>query len=108
MSSTASKHPITSGSVVEELRRLAEQAEASGDRITAVRALRVAWLIEHRPPTHPVSPSPERILRTLEKILPLVVRFTPDHTAKVEACILELRLCLVELAEAERQIYTVH
>ncbi|UWM76640.1 hypothetical protein N1937_05215 [Rhizobium sp. WSM4643] len=40
--------PITREGITADLRRLADLAEASGDRVSAVRALKLAWSIERR------------------------------------------------------------
>ncbi|WP_455874739.1 hypothetical protein [Rhizobium yanglingense] len=40
-------NPVTREELVNDLRMIAEQAEASGDRVSAVRALKYAWRIEH-------------------------------------------------------------
>ncbi len=106
--STVLSRPILSGSLAEELRLLAEHAEISGDRVTSVRALKVAWLIEHRSPVHPVPPSPERTVGILERLRPLVAQFNPDQNSDFEMRIAHLRQCLVELAKVDREISTLH
>lgn len=50
---------VTREGIVAELRRLADLAEAAGDRAVAVRALKLASRIERSCPPHPVPPSQE-------------------------------------------------
>lgn len=69
---------VTRKSVIADLRRIADLAEESGDRISAVKALRYAWRIEHICPIRPVPPSIDRIIELCETISPLVRRFNPE------------------------------
>ncbi|MGO8196349.1 hypothetical protein ACC786_31415 [Rhizobium ruizarguesonis] len=87
---------------------MADLAEASGDRITAVKALKLAWRIERRSPANPVPPSIDRIIEVGETIAPLVCRFLPDDAARVSARVADLRRCRMELAAAERENATIH
>ncbi|TBB32608.1 hypothetical protein [Rhizobium ruizarguesonis] len=102
------KKVVTREGVVADLRRLADLAEKSGDRVSAVRALKLAWRIEHVCPINPVPPSIDRIIEVCETIDPLVRRFIPEDAASVSSAVAGLRQCRLELAEAERENATLH
>ncbi|EJL53924.1 hypothetical protein PMI09_02789 [Rhizobium sp. CF122] len=109
MASRKAKPPqVTREGVVADLRRLADLAEASGNRVSAVRALKCAWRIEHVCPIRPVPPSIDRIIEVCETIGPLVHRFIPEDAARVSATVAGLRRCRMELIAAERENATVH
>jgi|UPI00056BE20A hypothetical protein len=100
--------PVTRESVVSDLRRLAEQAEASGDKWVALRALKLASHIELRGPANPVPPSIDRVIEIRDSIVPLIRRFNPEDLTEFMAMTSELRRCRLELLEAERDNATLH
>ena len=104
-----SKQPqaISRKLVVAELCSIAENAEAAGDRKAAVRALKYARRIE-RQRRQPTMPSIDRIIETAETIRPLIRRFAPADACELETMIAKLRRCRLELAQAERLIFTLH
>lgn len=99
---------VTRDGVVADLRKLAEQAEVGGDRKNAVRALKLAWRIEHHCPANPVPPSIDQIIELCGTIEPLICRFVPEEFAGFAADVSELRQRRLELIEAERETATVH
>lgn len=99
---------VTRKGVVADLRRLADLAEESGDRVSAVRALKWAWRIERFCPVNPGPPSIDRIIEVSETIGPLVRRFIPDDAARISATVADLHRCRMELIEAERENSTLH
>lgn len=99
---------VTREGVVADLRRLADLAEAKGDRFVALRALKYAWRIERLCPANPVPPSIDRIIEVCDTVAPLVRRFIPEDAARVSATVAELRQCRLELVEAERENATLH
>ncbi|MBY5541116.1 hypothetical protein HFO60_13915 [Rhizobium leguminosarum] len=99
---------VTREGIVAELRRLADLAEAKGDRFVALRALKYAWRIERFCPVNPVPPSIDRIIEVCEAIAPLVCRFIPDDAARVSATVADLRQCRMELIAVERENATLH
>lgn len=99
---------ITRERMLSELRKLANLAEASGDRVTTVKAMRLAWRVEHRCPAVPVPPCIDRVIEILEAAVPLARRFIPKNAAKFEARVTEMQRRRLELIEAERQNATLH
>jgi hypothetical protein len=61
-------NPVTRASLIDDLRILAELAETGGDRVSAVRALKLAWRIEHVCPIKPVPLSIDRAIAVVETI----------------------------------------
>ncbi|MGO6706001.1 MULTISPECIES: hypothetical protein [Rhizobium] len=109
MTSRTAKHPpVTRESVVADLRRLADLAEANGDRASAVRALKVAWRIERRAPANPMLPSVDTIIAIGEDAAALAGRFDPEAAAAIKAAVADLKAGRLELAEAEKEIATLH
>ncbi|MGO6879414.1 hypothetical protein ACCS44_11085 [Rhizobium ruizarguesonis] len=100
--------PITREGIIADLRRLADLAEASGDRISAVKALKLAWRIEHRSPANPVPPSIDPIIEVCEAIAPLVCRFIPKAGASLSVTLADLRRYRFGLVAAERESATIH
>jgi len=99
---------VTREAVVADLRRLANLAEESGDRVSAVRALKCAWRIERFCPVNPAPPSIDRIIEVCETIGPLARRFTPEDAPRISTAVADLRRCSMELIEAERESSTLH
>ncbi|ULJ70638.1 hypothetical protein [Rhizobium gallicum] len=99
---------VTREGVVANLRRLADLAEENGDRVSAVRALKLAWRIEHVCAIRPVPPSIDLIIEVCETIGPLVRRFIPEDAARVSATVADLRRCRTELIAAERENPSLH
>ncbi|TAU47464.1 hypothetical protein ELI44_05225 [Rhizobium ruizarguesonis] len=100
--------PITREGIIADLRRLADLAEASGDRVSAVRALKWAWRIERFCPVDPAPPPIDRIIEVCETIGPLVRRFTPEDAERLSAAVRGLRQCHLEFIAAERENVTLH
>ncbi|WP_184377028.1 hypothetical protein [Rhizobium sp. BK619] len=99
---------VTREGIVADLRSLADLAEASGDRVSAVRALKVAWHIERRAPTNPMPPSIDCIIDLGGLAAALASRFNPEAAAAIKSAVADLRKCRVDLAEAEKEIATIH
>ncbi|NKM57176.1 hypothetical protein GFL21_22050 [Rhizobium anhuiense] len=99
---------VTREGIVAELRRLADLAEESGDRVVAARALKYAWRIERFCPDNPVPPSIDRIIEVCEAIGPLARRFIPEDAARVAENVADLHRYRLELIEVERENATVH
>lgn len=94
--------------IIADLRRIADLAEASGDRATAVKALKTAWRIEHICPIIPKPPSIERIIEIGEAAVTLASRFNPEAVANIQATVADLKACRLELLAAERETATIH
>ncbi|TCM62265.1 hypothetical protein [Rhizobium sp. BK068] len=101
-------NPITREGLVSDLRELAEQAEASGQRWVALRALKLASHIELHGPANPVPASADKIIEIRETMVPLIRRFNPEGLIKFMAITSELHRCRLELLEAERDSATLH
>ncbi|MBY3474091.1 hypothetical protein HFN78_24740 [Rhizobium laguerreae] len=99
---------VTRKSIVADLRRIADLAEESGDRATAVKALRYAWDIVCHAPANPKPPSLDTIIEVCESVGPLVARFAPEDAARVPATVADLRRCRTQLIAAERESCTLH
>lgn len=94
--------------VINHLRRIADKAEASGDRATAVKALRLAWDIACQGPANPKPPSIDTVIEIGQDAAALASRFNPEAVASIEAAVADLKACRLELAEAERENATLH
>ncbi|MBB3455213.1 hypothetical protein FHT86_003512 [Rhizobium sp. BK313] len=68
--------------LIADLRMLAELAETGGDRVSAVRALKLAWRIEHVCPIKPVPLSIDRAIALVETIAPMIRRVAPGTLAE--------------------------
>ncbi len=99
---------ITREGIISDLRELAEQAEAAGDRRVALRALKLASHIEIHGPAHPVPPSVDKFIEICDTIVPFIRRFNPEGLTEVVATTAELRRCRLELLAAERENATLH
>ncbi|MGO8614705.1 hypothetical protein [Rhizobium leguminosarum] len=100
--------PITREGIIADLRRLADLAEASGDRISAVKALKLAWHIQRRAPTNPMPPSIDTIIAIGEHAAALASGFDPEAGAAIKAAVADLKACRMELIVAERENSTLH
>lgn len=99
---------ISPEAVIAEFRKIADLAEASGDRSVVVKALKLAWRVENRRPANPVPPSIDRMVALSEACIPLVQRFAPEGAARLEAQISGSRRYQLELALLESETATVH
>lgn len=99
---------ITRTGMLADLRILADLAEQGGDRVVAVRAMKIAWRIEHCCPAVPVPPSTDQLIDILEATMSLARRFAPESAIRFKAMAADLRLCRLELLIAERENATLH
>lgn len=99
---------VTRKSIVADLRRIADLAEESGDRATAVKALRYAWDILCHAPANPKPPSIDTIIELGEDAAALASRFDQKAAAAIKAAVADLKARRLELAEAEKEIARIH
>lgn len=95
-------------SIVADLRRIADLAEESGDWANAVKALRYAWDIACHAPADPKPPSLDTIIAVSEDAVALASRFDPEAVASIQAAVADLKARRLDLAEAEKEIATLH
>ncbi len=72
-------NPITRESLVSDLRGLAEQAEGTGDRWVAPRALKLASHIELHGPANPVPPSVDKLIEICDTVAGGLIRSSCDN-----------------------------
>ncbi|MGO6830244.1 hypothetical protein ACCS37_15830 [Rhizobium ruizarguesonis] len=94
--------------IVADLRRIADLAEESGDRATAVKALRIAWDLTCHAPASPKPPSLDAIIAVCDSVGPLMARFAPKEVTGFLATVADLRNRRLELLAGERENTTIH
>jgi len=103
-----SRRPVTRDGIIADLRLIADKAEAKGDKVSAVKALKYAGHIERICPIDPKPPSIDTVIDVGEVAAALASRFNPEAVASIQATVADLRAYRLKLVVAERETATVH